>query len=217
MRILGLVDLHWRGSGPAPLPPLDGYDMVLLGGDLTHMGDRALAARLLEPLRRRGLQVRAVCGNCDQPDVDEFLAEEGMALDRRASVVGDVRVLGLSGGLPFDGCPYERTEEQYRACVAELARSMEGAAAAFTVLVTHQPPFGTACDRLGTGQHVGSRAIRRFIEEQQPDVVLCGHIHESAGEDLIGRSRIVNPGPAFLRHRVDLQIDPGGQLEVRVV
>lgn len=216
MRILGLVDLHWRGSGPPPLPALEGYDLVLLGGDLTHMGDRALAARLLEPLRRKRMTVRAVCGNCDQPDVDAFLAEEGLALDRRVVTVGEVRLVGLSGGLPFDGCPYERTEEDYRTCVADLAEAMGASTAGVTVLVAHQPPFGTACDRIRSGQHVGSRAIRRFIEEHQPDVVLCGHIHESAGEDTIGRSRIVNPGPAFLRHRVDLEVSEGVLVGVHV-
>jgi hypothetical protein len=30
----------------------------------------------------------------------------------------------------------------------------------------------------------------------QPDVVICGHIHEAAGVDTIGRSRMVNCGPA---------------------
>jgi len=30
--------------------------------------------------------------------------------------------------------------------------------------------------------------------------VLCGHIHESRGEDTIGASRIVNPGPVASGH-----------------
>jgi hypothetical protein len=42
---------------------------------------------------------------------------------------------------------------------------------------------------------VGSRAVRRFIEQYQPLLCLTGHIHEAAGMDRIGRTVIVNPGP----------------------
>ena len=42
--------------------------------------------------------------------------------------------------------------------------------------------------------HVGSTAVREFIEEAQPDICLCGHIHESRAVDRIGRTVVVNPG-----------------------
>jgi Icc-related predicted phosphoesterase len=62
-----------------------------------------------------------------------------------------------------------------------------------TIFCPHAPPKGTACDRLRSGEHVGSAVLRPFIEREQPDVVLCGHIHESRGSDEIGRTQIVNP------------------------
>ena len=68
-----------------------------------------------------------------------------------------------------------------------------------TVYVLHSPPRDTACDVLSTRQHVGSRAIRSFVESQQPRLVLSGHIHESprisgSWRDQLGRTPIVNPG-----------------------
>jgi len=68
-----------------------------------------------------------------------------------------------------------------------------------TVYVTHSPPRDTACDVIATRQHVGSRAIRAFIEARQPRLVLSGHIHESprvsgAWRDVVGRTPVVNPG-----------------------
>ena len=71
--------------------------------------------------------------------------------------------------------------------------------AAETVYVLHSPPLDTACDVIATRQHVGSRAIRAFIEERQPRLVLSGHIHESprvsgSWRDLLGRTPVVNPG-----------------------
>lgn len=58
----------------------------------------------------------------------------------------------------------------------------------------------TACDRLRSGEHVGSAVVRAFIEREQPDMVLCGHIHESRGLDEIGRRQIVNPGATVSGH-----------------
>lgn len=53
---------------------------------------------------------------------------------------------------------------------------------------------------LRSGEHVGSAVLRAFIEREQPDLVLCGHIHESRGLDVIGRTQIVNPGPTAAGH-----------------
>jgi Icc-related predicted phosphoesterase len=51
------------------------------------------------------------------------------------------------------------------------------------VLVTHSPPRNTSLDCIGDGRHVGSLAIRRFIEHWAPSGRLVasfhGHIHES--------------------------------------
>lgn len=58
------------------------------------------------------------------------------------------------------------------------------------ICLFHSPPVDTHLDRAATDGmmidhcpldlHVGSVAIRRFIEERQPAVTLHGHIHESA-------------------------------------
>ena len=68
-----------------------------------------------------------------------------------------------------------------------------------TVFVLHSPPRDTRCDMIGARVHVGSRAIRSFIERRQPPLVLSGHIHESprvssSYRDAIGRTLAVNPG-----------------------
>jgi Icc-related predicted phosphoesterase len=84
-----------------------------------------------------------------------------------------------------------------------IAEGLEALAArtrpAETVFVLHSPPRDTCCDMIGARAHVGSRAIRSFIERHQPPLVLSGHIHESprvssAWRDAIGRTVAVNPG-----------------------
>jgi uncharacterized protein len=47
------------------------------------------------------------------------------------------------------------------------------------ILVSHAPPFGLGLGVLHSGEDVGSRAVRAFIEQHQPLLTLSGHIHES--------------------------------------
>jgi uncharacterized protein len=58
------------------------------------------------------------------------------------------------------------------------------------VFLFHVPPYDTPLDRAGLDGvtvdhvpldvHIGSIAVRRFIEERQPRVTLHGHVHESS-------------------------------------
>ena len=68
-----------------------------------------------------------------------------------------------------------------------------------SVFVLHSPPHGTACDQIHDGSHVGSRAIRAFVEREQPLLTLSGHVHESpsvsgAWREQLGATTCVNPG-----------------------
>ncbi len=88
-----------------------------------------------------------------------------------------------------------------------------------TIAVVHCPPFRTRCDVLYNGQHIGSAALRRWIERYQPLLTLHGHIHESprlsgAFFDRIGRTIVVNPGASGRRpHLVLINLEDLSELE----
>lgn len=98
--------------------------------------------------------------------------------------------------------------------IADSLAVLEGACEpANTLFVLHSPARGTHCDLVQGGHHVGSRAIRKFIETHQPPLVLSGHIHESprvsgAWRDTVGRSIVVNPGQFGSRHVAGVWFDP---------
>jgi Icc-related predicted phosphoesterase len=82
-----------------------------------------------------------------------------------------------------------------------------------TIYVLHSPPHATLCDAIAPGVHVGSHAIRRFVECRQPPLVLSGHIHESprissSYRDAIGRSVVVNPGQFGTSRLCGVWLDP---------
>ena len=75
-----------------------------------------------------------------------------------------------------------------------------------TIYAMHSPPYGTRLDLTREGYHVGSRAIKTFIETNQPLLTLHGHIHESpevSGSfvDKIGETFSANPGQFTSRGR----------------
>lgn len=82
---------------------------------------------------------------------------------------------------------------------ADLAALARHSPPAQTIYVCHAPPYDTALDYARGGNHIGSVAMRQFIERNAPLVTLHGHIHESPAAtgryaDRIGRTWCINPG-----------------------
>jgi Icc-related predicted phosphoesterase len=214
VRIAFFVDVHDRFEAVSrALSELGPVDLLIVGGDITTAGtpeDAACAIGLWRPLASRLL---ALAGNMDSPAIDSRLAELGVALDSRGFVFDDVGVFGVSGAprSPLR-TPYELDDE-------ELERRIEAGfeevkECPVVVFCPHAPPQGTRCDRLRSGAHVGSTVVRAFVEREQPDLVLCGHIHEARATDEIGRTRVVNPGPASAGHYALVEVD--GAVDVRL-
>lgn len=103
--------------------------------------------------------------------------------------------------------PYELADDELERRIERGFAEISG----FRVVIfcPHAPPARTACDRLSSGEHVGSDVIRAFVEREQPDMVLCGHIHEARATDRIGASQIVNPGPVADGHYAIVEVDKG--------
>lgn len=196
MRILGVADIHGAHRRIADMMKQVGdIDILLLAGDLTTNGTARDARAVLDAAGPSGPRVYAVAGNMDPQPVEAMLAAEGRSLHGRGIILDDVGFCGLSGApLSPLHTPNELPEAEL---ASHLAAAWEGVRAArWKVLVSHAPPAGTGVDMLTNGMHVGSSAVRTFCDEQQPDLVLCGHIHEARGIDRIGRTLVVNPGPA---------------------
>ena len=205
MKIVAITDIHARTDYQEHIKSqLQQADLLLIAGDITNFGDRQDAARIVKELAVSNERMYAVPGNCDRPGVSEFLTSNNINLHATVKITGRVMFFGIGGcnKTPFH-TPLEYGEKEIADILSKYKKSPE---VDQYVLVSHAPPYKTKLDRVLFGIHVGSRAVRNFVEEFQPDIVVCGHIHEARGFDYIGKTLIINTG-SFPKHYAIIEIN----------
>ena len=194
MVLLCLSDIHGEGTGLREIVAESRADVVVLVGDITHLGGHEDADSVLAPLIESGVKLLGVAGNMDAEGARQYLEEKGLSIHGRGVILGPVGFMGLGGSNPTPfGTPFELQAEEARKLLAEGLAGISGAG--FKVLVSHAPPRGTKIDRGFAGMHVGSEEVREFLLAGSVELCISGHIHEAAGEDSLGRARCVNVGP----------------------
>ena len=195
MKLLSFGDVHMATRNLERLGgELYDTDLIIISGDLTNFGGADEARKVLDAARGACPRVLALPGNLDQADVFPYLEAEGVALHGRGMLIDGVAIFGCGGSniTPFH-TPTEFTEDEIYDTLRRGYSQVKDLRP--LLMVCHTPPFNTKCDRLMNGTAVGSTAARRFIEEVKPEVCISGHIHESAGVDAIGPTRVLNAGP----------------------
>lgn len=192
MRFIAVGDIHMDWANLARIPEIDTADLLLVTGDLTNFGTATDAATVLAAIRQYNPNLLALAGNLDQPEVNDLLADHGISLHGIGRRYGEIALCGVGGSNPT---PFHTPNEFAEPELAALLTQGHGPVQGNTLLlVTHAPPRQTLTDRLPNGVHVGSSAVRDFIEAHQPAIAICGHIHEARAVDRLGRTTIINPG-----------------------
>jgi Icc-related predicted phosphoesterase len=189
VRVLAFSDIHRDLDQGRRLADLArDVDVVVAAGDFAsvHKG----LDEMIDVLTAIETPTVLVPGNNETEDaLREACANWGAArvLHGDGTEIGGVPFFGLGGGVPITpwGWSFDLDEDE---AADKLAGCPEDA-----VLVVHSPPKG----HVDGAHRLGSEAILRTIEEKRPRLVVCGHIHEAAGEEaFVGASRVLNAGPA---------------------
>ncbi len=191
---IALGDIHDDISDLVKIPELSQADAIIVTGDMTNCGGIDEARRVLEPIQKHSSKFFAQIGNMDKLEVTEWLQEKQCNLHVQVhEIAPNVAIFGVGASTitPFS-TPSEFPESSYEQWLAECWEKAQ--AWKHKLLISHNPPKNTLCDVIGDNIHVGSTAVREFIEQKQPDLCVCGHIHEARNEDSIGRTVIINPG-----------------------
>jgi uncharacterized protein len=191
VKLLAFSDLHTDlGQAQRLAERAREADVVVGLGDFAsvHSG----LAETIETLRAIEVPAVLVPGNNETEDaLREACAswKRAVVLHGEGTEIDGVAFFGLGAGVPVTpwDWSFDLTEE---AAAALLEGCPEGC-----VLAVHSPPRGHV-DVSGTGKHLGSEAVLRTIESRRPRLALCGHIHESWGEQSrIGPTVVINLGP----------------------
>ncbi len=190
MKVLAFSDLHLsRGRAAALVEASREADLVIGAGDFCNQREGLPEAMAL--IQGLAAPCVVVPGNCESAGELRAAAHDGMiVLHGEAAEVGGLRVFGLGYGVPetpFGAWSCDLSEAQ----AEEMLSGCEGA----DIMVFHSPPKGIG-DVTSTGISVGSVAIRDAIARVEPQLAVCGHIHDAWGErGRIGTTEVVNLGP----------------------
>ncbi len=209
MLVIAFGDVHMMLDRAEKIPGIGEADCVVMTGDLTVNGGRRDARYVLDDLSRLTPKVYAQIGNMDTMQVDAMLTEMGINLNGHGVVLDELGLFGVGGSTPTPfGTPSEFSEEELEKRVWEAYEEVKGAR--FKVLFSHTPPIDTELDRVRSGAHVGSRAVRHFLERTDCDACVCGHIHEAVGTEQVGSALVLNPGMLSRGGYVRIECGEGG-------
>ncbi len=190
MKILCIADIH--GNAKKAFEIKESIDLILVAGDITNFGGRKKAEEVIETLKRISSNIFAVPGNCDYKEVLDFLEESKISLHGKGVKINEIGIFGVGGSnkTPF-ATPFELSENE----IAKLLESGYGSIkeCKIKILLSHAPAFGIL-DKTSSGVHAGSKAVKRFLDKNKVDYVVCGHIHEAAGIAKVKETIFINPG-----------------------
>lgn len=182
MRVLALADIHDEEVVLEKLQPMGkgGYDYVLIAGDSTRKSTSFVADIL-------GIFPDAyiIPGNSEQANSLEILRKaKNYAHGKRFGLKEGYNIVGFgfSNPTPF-GTPGEMKEDEIYEGLLKLKIDEK------TILLVHAPPYGVLDEIKGV--HIGSKAVRRIIEEKRPFLVFCAHLHETMGSEKLGKTLVV--------------------------
>jgi Icc-related predicted phosphoesterase len=204
VKLLVFSDIHSDARALEKLMAVEA-DYYLCAGDLVNWG-RQLDA-MGEILKKRADRVYVIPGNHEtEGQVADLCARFGLHnLHGQTLEAGGFHIVGLgySNPTPFD-TPGEYSEEE----LAEKLHAFDGLKP--MIAICHAPPHGTMLDRITNLRHAGSRAVREFLQREQPRYFFCGHIHEAAGaQDKLGATSAMNVGKKGYLLDLDKQSELG--------
>ena len=164
----------------------ENVDLVILTGDLTFA--EMSTKNIVGPFVKAKKQVLLIPGNHESVATIDFLAE---LYPNTKNIHGDSFIkdnLGVFGAGGADIGIHQISDSEIFDLLKKGNRDTKNLEK--KIMVTHIHPKGSKSEFSG---FKGSEAVRKAIDEFQPDIALCSHIHEAGGvEEMMGKTRVMN-------------------------
>ena len=187
-KILAAADFHGNSSITKKLAERaykENVDLVILAGDITGPVD---SDNLLKPFLDKGKRVVFVPGNWDSSNVSDFLSKLYGVKN-----IGEHYVKYENVGIFGIGNPDWKLNLDEKKTFDKLKKDFEKIKnLEKKIMVSHLHPAGTKAEIFG---FPGSKALKKAIDEIQPDLFISSHIHEAEGlKEKIGKTTLVTVG-----------------------
>lgn len=174
------------------------HDIIILNGDITNFGKLKDFHSIMNMIDSEKVYIN--WGNCDTGDIINEIRLSSRDLDSKGYALReDIGIFGLSGSSPT---PF-KTFGEYSEDILynNLKKGYESICEyRIKILFSHCPPYDTKIDKVYNNLSVGSKALRKFLEEYCIDYAICSHIHEAVGMDHLDNTNIYNIGAIKNRH-----------------
>ncbi len=193
MKLLLFSDLHTDTTAASRLVEMArDVDVVVGAGDFASARQGvSICIKILSAIK-----VPAVLVAGNNESYDELVAASAAwstakVLQGTGVNIKGVPFFGIGGGIPvtpFGDWSWDFSEGDAERLLRECPAN--------AVLISHSPPKG-AVDKATSGKSLGSTAVRDAVLRTKPRLVVCGHIHASAGQSAqMGSTTVINAGPS---------------------
>ncbi len=190
MKILALSDIHRDISfikDMAKKGKESNVDLVILAGDLAD--DHGRIDGMIGPFKEQNLDVAILPGNHEGLSETYFLTNHYNIKHLHGKTIKHGKI-GIFGCGYADVGVHQLTEQEFFQTLKDTHKELDDCE--HKIMVSHVQPSDSI---LGIGIWPGSTGVRKAVEELQPSLHICGHIHETHGmEDRIKNTRIINVG-----------------------
>ncbi len=203
IRILAIADIHLEFDKALEIVKNErAIDYIFIAGDIADIPFTEYALdeiiSFLNNLERiADAEIYAILGNNDHPELFNMDFNKIKILKEDVVILkNNLKLIGISGTYHapeiYNLIPLSELE-----IYEKLIKLSSGINGKEMIILIHEPPSPTKLSFSVLDKHAGSRMLHKFIEEKQPLLCICGHVHEAFGIDRIGESLILNVGPAY--------------------
>jgi len=229
LKILAISDVHAKENQSLyDYLESENVDLVIVSGDITNFGPPEFAEDFLNKISNFASKAIAIPGNCDTKEVFEKINKSKAICPHNDIIEHENLIIygfGGSNPTPFntpfefdDDVIYDNLKKLFNSRKAlEIDKEEKKGVEKLNILVTHAPPYDSKADIIEDGTHVGSEAVRKIIDEYQPCINFCGHVHESVALDMIGNTTIVNPGILENGNGCLIQVDKNNNIIANII
>jgi hypothetical protein len=212
MRIYAVADIHADSERLQRIRSViteHQPDVLVVAGDIINYIYPEKTFKILNDL---SIPVLAVRGNSDPAYVEKYFNRfpHLTSLNLNKVILNSIPFTGLSGTIPL---PFRN-----RVCLREkyLMEKIFPLIDSQSIFVVHTSPWGSLDQVMGRF-HSGSKMVRNLVEQTQPRLLICGHIHEAAGVENIGNTTVVNCSIPKTGKGMMIEVGEAGKVEIEMV